>query len=370
VTSFAKRDALRKIELEMQAEWDKQHMFELDAPTSAEERLTPKYMVTFPYPYMNGRLHLGHTFTLAKCEFAVGYERLKGKKAIFPFGFHCTGMPIKAAADKLAYEMETYGNPPVFPPVPDTLDIRIFAHDPEKKKKGAKSKKAKAASKSAAGKFQWQIMKNSDVPEAEIPKFAQGEHWVKYFPPLAINDLKRMGAKIDWRRSFITTDLNPYYDSFVRWQFNRLRAAGKVQFGKRNTIYSPRDKGACMDHERASGEGVTPTEFTIVKQELLKPYPVGLAALEKIDKKVYLIPATLRPETMYVALLILLLIPLTIFAHLFALKKHNTTQHNTTLENMMIFFMSALLLKASRQGCIVENHDMLISTHPPRLLYH
>jgi valyl-tRNA synthetase len=36
-----------------------------------------KYMVTFPYPYMNGRLHLGHTFTICKCEFAVGFQRLK-----------------------------------------------------------------------------------------------------------------------------------------------------------------------------------------------------------------------------------------------------------------------------------------------------
>jgi leucyl-tRNA synthetase len=143
-------------------------------------------------------------------------------------------------------------------------------------------------------------MKNSEVPVDQIPSFAKGEHWIGYFPPLAIQDLKRMGAKIDWRRSFVTTDLNPYYDSFVRWQFNRLRAAGKVRFGKRNTIYSPKDKGACMDHERASGEGVTPTEYTIVKQQLLKPYPAALASLESSDKNVYLLPATLRPETMYV----------------------------------------------------------------------
>lgn len=263
--------------------------------------MTPKYMATFPYPYMNGRLHLGHTFTLAKCEFAVGYERLKGKNAIFPFGFHCTGMPIKVAADKLKYEIDTFGNPPQFPPVVETLDIRVFADDPQKKKKVMKSKKSKAAAKTAAGKYQWQIMQNSDVPVSEIPSFAQAEHWIKYFPPIAINDLKRMGSKIDWRRSFVTTNINSFYDSFVRWQFNQLKASGKVKFGKRNTIYSPKDKGPCMDHDRAdSGQGVTPTEYTIVKQELLAPFPAALAHLSAENKKVYLIPATLRPETMYV----------------------------------------------------------------------
>uniref|UniRef100_A0A1I8FNQ2 Aminopeptidase n=1 Tax=Macrostomum lignano TaxID=282301 RepID=A0A1I8FNQ2_9PLAT len=95
------------------AQWEAEAIFELDADTGPEPQ--EKYMVTFPYPYMNGQLHLGHVFSLSKNEFAIGFERLRGKRALWPFGLHCTGMPIKASADKLAREVELYGYPPQFP---------------------------------------------------------------------------------------------------------------------------------------------------------------------------------------------------------------------------------------------------------------
>jgi len=37
-----------------------------------------------------------------------------------------------------------------------------------------------------------------------------------------------MGAGVDWRRSFVTTARNPYYDSFVAWQFEMLRRQGRI----------------------------------------------------------------------------------------------------------------------------------------------
>ena len=78
-----------------------------------------KFLVTFPYPYMNGKLHLGHAFSLSKAEFAAAYQRMLGKKSLFPFAFHCTGMPIQAAAFKLQKEYKLYGSPlPNFPPSP------------------------------------------------------------------------------------------------------------------------------------------------------------------------------------------------------------------------------------------------------------
>lgn len=63
---------------------------------------------------------------------------------------------------------------------------------------------------------------HSVLPPVPALQFANPLHWLRYFPPLAVRDLKAMGCGIDWRRSFITTDVNPYYDSFVRWQFELL----------------------------------------------------------------------------------------------------------------------------------------------------
>ena len=88
-------------------------------PTTPPQSTSGKFLVTFPYPYMNGRLHIGHAFSMTKAEFAVNFERMQGKKALFPFAFHCTGMPIQAAAFKLKKEYATYGQPlPNFPPSP------------------------------------------------------------------------------------------------------------------------------------------------------------------------------------------------------------------------------------------------------------
>uniref|UniRef100_A0A8C5QZ24 Leucine--tRNA ligase, cytoplasmic n=1 Tax=Leptobrachium leishanense TaxID=445787 RepID=A0A8C5QZ24_9ANUR len=293
----AKVDYLKKIEKEIQAKWESQKIFEIDAPVTDTQNSKNKYMVTFPYPYMNGRLHLGHTFSLSKCEFSVGFQRMKGKTCLFPFGLHCTGMPIKACADKLKREIELYGCPPQFPEEEDEEEEAPTKEDAFVIKDKAKGKKSKAAAKSGASKFQWGIMQSLGLSDEEIVHFSEAEHWLEYFPPLALQDLKAMGLKVDWRRSFITTDVNPYYDSFVRWQYLTLKDRNKIKFGKRYTIYSPRDGQPCMDHDRQTGEGVGPQEYTLIKMKVLDPYPAKLSGLK--GKNVFLVAATLRPETMF-----------------------------------------------------------------------
>ena len=52
-----------------------------------------------------------------------------------------------------------------------------------------------------------------------------------------------------------------------------------------------------MDHDRSSGEGVGPQEHTLIKMKVTGAMSGKLSKLSKED--VFLVAATLRPETMY-----------------------------------------------------------------------
>ncbi len=175
-------------------------MYESDPPAAGPPP-EGKFFGNFPYPYMNGRLHLGHTFALSKCEFYVRFQRMLGKQTLLPFGFHVTGMPIQASADKLRYEMATFGNPPVFPVVEEAAAEAEEPTEPEGEEAAnlepdvdgremKKAGKSKTLMKTGGQKYQWKILEDMGVPAEEIPKFADPRHWLSYFPQLGMQDLK------------------------------------------------------------------------------------------------------------------------------------------------------------------------------------
>jgi hypothetical protein len=145
----------------------------------------------------------------------------------------------QACADKLDRELTLYGCPPVFPteeaePEPAAEAAPADPKDPTK----FSGKKSKAQAKKGPGTTQYDILKQSGIPEEEIPNFRDTSYWLRYFPSKAMRDIKLMGCGVDWRRSFITTDVNPYYDSFVRWQFEMLKEKGLVVKDKRCALIS------------------------------------------------------------------------------------------------------------------------------------
>ena len=152
------------------------------------------------------------------------YQRQLGKRALFPFAFHCTGMPISSAAIRLEREIA----------------------------------QGKIRSQENEEPTQYEILMKLDVPTADIPAFTDPNHWLDYFPPRGKSDLIKFGIHTDWRRNFITTSKNPYYDKFIRWQFHHLKENGKIKFGKRYTIFSESERQPCADHDRSAGEGVAP----------------------------------------------------------------------------------------------------------------
>lgn len=126
-------------------------------------------------------------------------------------------MPIKACADKLKRELETFGYPPNFPTEEEQSPVVEEEKDiiPKDKSKGKKvstllqntnwvgyiwvlfvCKQSKAVAKSGAGKYQWQIMQSLGLADEEIKKFADPLYWLDYFPPLAIQDLKQLGTHV------------------------------------------------------------------------------------------------------------------------------------------------------------------------------
>jgi leucyl-tRNA synthetase len=206
----------------------------------------PKYMATFPYPYMNGKLHLGHAFTMCKVDFECRWKEINGYNVLFPFGFHCTGMPISASAKKLEKEFETG--------------------------------KIEGQEKMT----QYEILLSSGIPKETIKEFIDPKYWIGYFPQFGIRDITKLGLMVDKRRSFITTDINPFYDSFIKWQFNKLQEKGYLKFGTRNSIYSQNLEIQCQDHDRSLGEGVQIESFSIVE------YQINHEHIDDIDTKKYL----------------------------------------------------------------------------------
>jgi len=50
----------------------------------------------------------------------------------------------------------------------------------------SKAKKGKIVAKSTGFKYQFQIMEFIGIPRSEIKRFVDPQHWLMYFPPLAI----------------------------------------------------------------------------------------------------------------------------------------------------------------------------------------
>jgi len=212
--------------------WEERHAFEPDPLVGKK-----KVFVTFPFPYMNGPLHVGTAFTSSRVEFYARYKRMQGYNVLFPWAWHWTGQTIVG------------------------LSYRLKRGD-------------QAARRS--------FIEVDGVPAEEVDRFVDPEYLASYYTKVSRQVVKDTGFSIDWRREFRTVD--PAFRKFVEWQYLRLREMGYVVQGTHPVVWCSHDKSPTGDHDRMEGEGVSPEEFNLIK------FQMG---------EFLLVAATLRPETIY-----------------------------------------------------------------------
>jgi leucyl-tRNA synthetase len=223
----------KQIEEKWQARWETARVFEADPDPKRK-----KIFVTFPYPYMNGPLHVGHTFTATRVDVYARFKRMQGYNVLWPWAWHWTGQPLLGASARVAKGDEEF--------------IRV-------------------------------LREVDGVPEEELRKFVDPLYMAQYYTNEGQLVAKRIGFSIDWRREFNT--IMPTYQKFIEWQYTRLKEKGYVTRGTHPVVWCPKDQSPTGDHDRQVGEGVTPEEYTLIKY--------------KLDGKTFLPAATFRPETIY-----------------------------------------------------------------------
>ncbi|MFQ6086760.1 MAG: leucine--tRNA ligase [Candidatus Bathyarchaeia archaeon] len=223
---------LKQIERKWQKKWEEARIFESDPDPKRK-----KFFITFPYPYMNGPLHVGHGFTATRVDAYARFKRMQGYNVLFPWAWHWTGQPLAGASERVK--------------TGDTEFIKA-------------------------------LREIDGVPEKELQKFVDPVYMASYYTNESRETAKRMGFSIDWRREFHT--VMPTFQSFVRWQYERLREKGYVVKGTHPVVWCPHDESPTGDADRQEGEGVSPEEYTLIKFKF---------------NNAYLPAATFRPETIY-----------------------------------------------------------------------
>jgi len=223
----------KQIEEKWQRKWEETKIFQADPDKSKK-----KFFVTFPYPYMNGPLHVGHAFTATRVDAYARFKRMQGYNVLFPWAWHWTGQPLVGASERVAKG-----------------DVDFI-----------------------------KALKEVDgVPEEELKKFTDPLYMATYYTNEGRIAAKKAGFSVDWRREFNT--IMPTYQKFIEWQYENLKAKGYVSMGTHPVVWCPKCQSPTGDHDRQVGEGVAPEEYVLIKF--------------KLNEETFLPAATFRPETIY-----------------------------------------------------------------------
>jgi leucyl-tRNA synthetase len=223
---------LRQIEQKWQKRWEEAKIFEANPDPKK-----PKYFITVAYPYPNSPQHIGHARTYTLADVHARYMRMRGYNVLLPMAFHYTGTPVIAMSRRIAENDKELIN--------DFLNIY-------------------------------------KVPKEKLKELTDPLAMARYFHEEIKSGMKEIGYSIDWRREFTTID--PHYNRFIEWQFEKLRQKGYIKRGSHPVGWCPKCGNPVGQHDTKGDVEPEIGEFTLIKFRLND----------------FVFPtATLRPETVF-----------------------------------------------------------------------
>ena len=231
----------QQIEKKWQDKWEQAKIFEADPIANNE-----KIFITSPYPYASGPSHIGHGRSFVNGDVFARYYRAKGYNVLYPMAFHITGTPVLAISSSIERnEKETI----------ERMEEYVSLHTADRE----------------------QVKKI-------VESFVEPWNIVNYFSDTYKIDFKALGMSLDWRREFTTGD--KLYNKLIEWQFHKLFDQGYLEKGEYPILYCPQCENAVGEDDISSGDelNLDINEYTCIK------FPFEDA---------YLVPSTLRPETIY-----------------------------------------------------------------------
>src|SRR3989344_6130049 len=152
-----------KIERKWQEKWEAEKAFEPQI-----SRNKKKLLLTVPYPYTSGPLHIGHGRTYTIADVYTRFQRMQGLNVLWPMAFHITGTPILAVSKRIAQG--------------DSDAIKTFSE--------------------YIGLYETDKKKAKKI----LDSFVEPQKVADYFASVIIHDFKSLGFSIDWSRRFTTGD--------------------------------------------------------------------------------------------------------------------------------------------------------------------
>ena len=206
--------------------WVKEKLFSVPTPPPGETH--PVFTLLLPPPNVTGRLHMGHMLNQTQMDIIVRWHRMRGFLTLWLPGTDHAGIATQMMVER------------------------------QLAKEGKK--------RSVLGR------------EAFIERVWE---WKRHYGGAILDQMKRLGASVDWSREYFTMDEN--LSRAVREVFVRLYEEGLIYRGKYIVNWCPRCETAISDLEVKHEE--VPGKLYQIR------YPV-------IGTNEYITVATTRPETM------------------------------------------------------------------------